>query len=285
MYRCGNAGMSTMAIANHFGIGEGTVYNCLARVVLALLRVWKDHVYWPRGHEYATNRSSISEGSNGLFKGCVGFLDGTDVVLAYKPTENGEAYWGRKRHYGLNLQAVCDQKKRFTYVACQYTCACADSMAFKATKLYQRPGNYLMDDDYLLADKAYELTSRCITPYKSPLADQREGGYRTFNRELASMRIKIEHAFGMLKARLPILRQLPVKIAGPEDHMRAVRYICGCIVIHNFCQRQEGDWEGYNDIHDVNQAIESQTAVGSRDDRDLGRERRDALRQVVAQRV
>jgi len=77
MYRCGNAGMSTMAIGNHFGIGEGTVYNCLARVVLALLRVWKDHVYWPRGHEYATNRSSISEGSNGLFKGCVGFLDGT----------------------------------------------------------------------------------------------------------------------------------------------------------------------------------------------------------------
>ena len=64
---------------------------------------------------------------------------------------------------------------------------------------------YLLEGDYLLADKAYELTSRCITPYKSPLADQVEGGYRTFNRALASMRIKIEHAFGMLKARLPMM--------------------------------------------------------------------------------
>ena len=93
------------------------------------------------------------------------------------------------------------------------------------------------------------------------------------------MRIKIEHAFGMLKARLPILRQLPIKITnGSEDHMQAIRYIFACIVIHNFCQRQEGDWD-FDVVRNIGQAAQSQApAPGSTSDKERGKERCDTLR-------
>ena len=46
--------------------------------------------------------------------------------------------------------------------------------------------------------------------------------------------MKIEHAFGILKSRLPILSRLPIRIQTRKDHRQAIRLIGACIVIHNF---------------------------------------------------
>ncbi|CAG8637860.1 3217_t:CDS:2, partial [Gigaspora rosea] len=37
------------------------------------------------------------------FKSCVGFLDGTDVVLEYKPLKDGVTYYNRKKKYALTV--------------------------------------------------------------------------------------------------------------------------------------------------------------------------------------
>ena len=54
-------------------------------------------------------------------------------------------------------------------------------------------------DEYILADKAYRVTHRCMTPYKEPLASQEAGGYKDFNLQLAETQVKVEHAFGVLE--------------------------------------------------------------------------------------
>lgn len=58
----------------------------------------------------------------------------------------------------------------------------------------------------LLADVAYKHHSRCCCPYKAPEMTVAEAGSaaeaqrrRTFNQNLSSERIKVEHAFGQLK--------------------------------------------------------------------------------------
>jgi DDE superfamily endonuclease len=49
-------------------------------------------------------------------------------------------------------------------------------------------------------------------------------------------RINIEHAFGVLKARWPSLRCLPVRIRTDirKDHTRVIKWIMACLVLHNF---------------------------------------------------
>ena len=68
----------------------------------------------------------------------------------------------------------------------------------------------MADNEYLLANKAYELDKHLITPYGMPLARQPE--HRAFNRAHSAERAKIEHTFGVLKARWPSLKSLGLRI-------------------------------------------------------------------------
>ena len=73
-----------------------------------------------------------------------------------------------------------------------------------------------------------------ITPYKLPAA--REKANKAFNFAHSKERIKIEHSFGVLKARWPSLRSLPVRIRHnvQKDHLRVIQWIMACLVLHNF---------------------------------------------------
>ena len=49
--------------------------------------------------------------------GAIGKVDGTDIVLQYKPggVFHGEHFYTRKKRYSIDLCAVCDSRKRFLY--------------------------------------------------------------------------------------------------------------------------------------------------------------------------
>ena len=89
------------------------------------------------------------------------------------------------------------------------------SVIWKYTTLYH-------SNEYLLGDKIYRVTRRCITPYKEPLASQRQDGYRYYNSIHAHSHIKIEHTIGVLKNQFLLLKLLPIYILKKEDHTKAV---------------------------------------------------------------
>lgn len=122
--------------------------------------------------------------------------------------DDPEAYFTRKKNYGFNLQAICDWSGRFIWVSMGQTARVHDSHVFKTTDLYRNPYKYFDPEEYLLADKAYALNRHLIIPYKEPAASQPENA--AFNYQLSIPRVKIEHAFGVLKARWPTLRNIPV---------------------------------------------------------------------------
>jgi len=80
-----------------------------------------------------------------------------------------------------------------------------------------------------------------MTPYKEPWASQEAGGYCSFNLYLVEARVKVEHAFGVLKNRWRSLQGLPIHICGKEDYARAMGWIMECIVLHNFLVENEND--------------------------------------------
>ena len=235
LYRCGDSG-SGVRVAIHFGVAEGTVFLCIARVVLALLRLWKSYIKWPEpgSMEYRRLKNAIAEQSP-YFEGCVGFVDGSEIILKEKPLLDGESYFSRKKNYSINLQAVCDHNSRFTFVSCGFPQSVGDINAWKATQMYNSPDNYFHSPgDFLIGDKGYVLSRRMIILYIKPLVDQQQGGYTKFNSYVSKSHVKIEHAFGILKSRLPILSRLPIRIQTRKDHRQAIRLIGACIVIHNF---------------------------------------------------
>jgi DDE superfamily endonuclease len=96
------------------------------------------------------------------------------------------------------------------------TGATNDSRVLNESSIYTADAAMFPDSRaYILGDSAYRLTNRVIVPYS-----EREIGARTltneeqqrrnrFNGDLSSARVKVEHAFGTLKARFPLLSGLP----------------------------------------------------------------------------
>ena len=100
----------------------------------------------------------------------------------------------------------------------------------------------MTDNEYLLADKAYEIDKHLITPYKMPIA--RLPSHKAFNRAHSVERVKIEHAFGVLKGRWPSLKSLRIRIGDDvvRDHLRVANFCSpgfGASFIHRFHRMQK----------------------------------------------
>lgn len=255
LYFLGSFGGSTVRGAAQLGIGEGTAHLYLHRTIIALARLFPRYVRWPspQSPEFRSMRSSIEQESH--FPGCVGFLDGTDMVLQYSPSYHGESYFNRKKRYGFNVQGICDNDRRFTFIQTGFPASVGDATVFCQTTFFTKPNNFFArPEEYVLADKAYRITRRCMTPYREPLASRVQGGYKEFNRHHAEARVKIEHAFGVLKNRWRSLRGIPLYIRESSDHKRAVCWIMACILVHNFLCDYEDDLQWQLD----NEGLEGQ---------------------------
>jgi hypothetical protein len=287
LFQFGQLGNSTVRVAEQLEIGEGTTRVYLYRSMVALLRLIPKYLVWPEKHSksYRDMRRGIKQSTG--FPGCVGFIDGCDINLLHAPSFHGETYLNRKKNYAINLQGICDFKCKFTYVSTGYPASVGDPAVFASTNLFQKPHQFFSKpDEYILGDKIYRVTRRCMTPYKDPQGQQREGGYKYFNRIHAQGRIKIEHTFGIFKNRFRSMQLLPIKIRKAKDHRRAIGWIMACIVLHNFCQYQNEDTSLYqpqiqhNVGHDeeIDEVDEELTLLA---ERNAGNIWRDEMRQYL----
>lgn len=194
----GNAG-SVGKIARSMGIGNGTVVLYTNRVMEALLCLKQNYIKWPN----SSGRKRISNyfEEKHKLKGCVGVVDGTLVNFCQKPFIDSETYWSRKQRYSMNLQIVCNHRREIIYYQVGYPGSCHDSYCFGKTDLCKNPQSYFSNNEYLLADCGYALSSNVIVPYRNPQGDQLD-----FNRKFSSARIIVEHVMGLLKGRWSSLR-------------------------------------------------------------------------------
>ena len=205
-------------------IGYGTVWKFTWRLINLLVKLVGEYIQWPPAAQ------RVIDNQHRMFRRCVGFLDGSNIVLRDKPMVDPKAYFSRKKNYGFNLQAICDWKGRFIWTSMGHTAGSHDSLVFKSTDIYRNPSRYFDLEEYVLADKAYGLERHIITPYKEPASSRAEN--TAFNYHLSIPRVKIEHAFGVLKARWPILHNLPIRIGQDKErgHRRVIHWTMACIV-------------------------------------------------------
>ena len=194
----------------------------------------------------ASIAQQFSYGSNGIFSGIIGALDGIAIrIRSPKLSEVADPgnYYCRKGFFALNVQAICDRSKRFLWCYTSNKGSTHDSAAFTNSRLHslltEKSGWLQEVGYYIIGDSAYNLTPFLLVPYGTDEVHQDgSGACDTFNFFLSSSRIFIECSFGELVFRWGILwRTLAF------DLVKCQRIVQVCMLLHNHIKD-----EAHNDI-------------------------------------
>lgn len=281
LYRFGAHGNAAAVarVASRFAIGDGTVILYTERIIEAIVVLFDQFVTWPNHIE----RESISTRIEALcgFPDCLGFLDGTDIVLEQKPAIDGELYFNRKKRYAISAQVVVDDAKVVRYLNVGMPGSVHDSRVFHSMALHTAKHIYFNRKQYVLADNGYPCYPHVIVPFKKPASNVRIN--KQFNYRLSNIRVKVEHAIGILKARFMSLRGLRFNIWEKKHLIHAVNWIKTCIILHNILTTEGESEEGMDLVNDDNPANEGEGAADA-DDRaeNLGTQKREYIKQLVS---
>lgn len=236
-------------IEDQFGRGHATVVDATNAVVAAICRLKATFIRWPQRDELVDIINGFHEISK--FPMVAGALDGSHIPVLC-PADQRNDYHCYKGFYSINLQAVADNRCRFTYVFTGFPGRAHDARVFGCSSLYLQGQNGTLFDDIhttfdgtdisplLVADNAYPLLPWVMKAF--PDSDHITAAEIEFNTCINTARNVAERAFGILKARFRCLRkQLDMEVLSAPDFMLA------CCCLHNFCiENQETvlvEWE------------------------------------------
>ncbi|KAL7451526.1 hypothetical protein ACHAWC_003355 [Mediolabrus comicus] len=218
-----------------------TVYNCFDKLIdwleatfefplIHLLQQLK------AGNEEAVKKlkemsDDFAVDSTGCFIGCIGAIDGIAIrIKCPSNVADPGNYFCRKNFYAINVQAICDKQKRFTWLSFHQGSA-HDSFAWSQTKL----SDLLEEIEpilkkygfYFVGDSAYPLCVYLLVPYDDADAASQNDA---FNFWLSNSRIRIECAFGELIMRFGIFWR-SLRFRSLDKCNRVIR---AAALLHNF---------------------------------------------------
>ncbi|MCO5570877.1 hypothetical protein L7F22_024606 [Adiantum nelumboides] len=237
-------GHSTRTLCQLFGMGDSTIRkytNLIIRALTTHEMLVRTHLETPSGRRLAKIIEDFQNITN-LLNMC-GAVDGTHIKLAGKPQGDffPAQYVSRHGFHISLLQGIVDSRKIFWNVVCSAPGDTHNSTVFKGSTLYaQMKRNKVLNTPllevsglrvrpYIVGDSAYKPMSFLLKAYKSK-GGQDLSQKNVFDRHIAKGRVKVENAFGILKNRWRILRDLNVNLP------LASLFISACCVWHNFVQ-------------------------------------------------
>ena len=111
-----NEKINFVKFAITWNVSKNHVYNCTRRVVLTFFNLKKRYITWSnekkKKHENMKNDNRVD------FIDCVEKIDDIDIILNQKSSDEyfDEMFWNKKKKYVMNLCAICDFSKKFTYI-------------------------------------------------------------------------------------------------------------------------------------------------------------------------
>ena len=224
------------------GCSTGSVVNFVEDVVGVILLKKTDYLGWPEPWERQRIARDFSEDYD--FPHCIGIVDGTLFPLKYKPSANGEDYYTRKGNYALHGLIFTDNHLKIRWIELGWPGSVHDNRVWRNCRLHREAHRHFDSYQYVMGDSAFTPSSIMVPAYKKPPGAQLTMYQDYFNKKLASVRIKSEHAIGLLKARFPRLDGLRCIINSKEDMEKTVKIIVASVCLHNFLihDRLAHDW-------------------------------------------
>ncbi|XP_059097702.1 uncharacterized protein LOC131892001 isoform X2 [Tigriopus californicus] len=166
-----------------------------------------------------------------------GIVDGTHIEIQKPISKNPapERFFNRKGYYSLNMMCVVDHVGKIRHFTCRHAGSAHDAKIFGESSLRAQ---LLADFDTerplaLLGDEGYGAEDVMLPPVRVQQMASAPPAMRqkilAYNKIHKKTRIKVEHAFGVLKKRFPVLLYIirSTKLA----NIQAI--VSSAIVIHN----------------------------------------------------
>lgn len=167
----------------------------------------------------------------------------------------------------LVVQTTCDHRGIITSYDMGWPGSVQDTRVFRSSSLWIERGKHFANDEYIIADKGidililvvydshfflgYPLTKFTIRPFAEyDLTNNavEARARKRWNFDLSHLRVRIEHSYGRLKGRFPLLRYM----TGTNLEVMW-RTIESCLIMHNILTELGDDpttIEGYNGLED-----------------------------------
>ena len=238
------AGSRWVDVVRIHGVSKPAVFRCIRQVLRAVNKhplVGKpkfptDEV---EAEQYAQEWARLSGppgGRRGALSRCIGAIDGI-IIKTRSPSKNEtvrvtDFYSGHKKTVGLNVQVVCDAKKRILFLSVLCPGKTNDLVAYESSKIASLIEG-LPEGYYAVGDNAYVNSNHLLVPFPGKLsnADPRDA----FNFYLSQLRVRVENCFALLVGRWGIFWG-PLKMPLRYQPM-VIKAVC---CLHNFCI-DEGD--------------------------------------------
>lgn len=237
------AGGDPLDIASLHGVNDDDPMDSFWEVVDAIHSSSQLDLKFPNTHEEQTQLAEEFKNKSDIgICHCVGAIDGI-LIWIHMPTASDcesfgfgplKFFCGRKKKYGLNMQAVCDARRRFLWVDISHPGSTSDFFAFDQCDLKTQleQAGFLRPGLCLFGDAAYANSPYMCTPYRSAAGTKDD-----FNFFQSQLRINIECAFGMLVHRFGMLRKaFPMGVTISKTNS-AILALCK---LHNFCINSNG---------------------------------------------
>ncbi|XP_049512731.1 putative nuclease HARBI1 [Dermacentor silvarum] len=212
-------------VAGRFGLGETTTFRVIERVMEYLVELAKTEIAFP---DDIRGLAKDFEQLSGV-PGVIGCIDGTYINIRCPARKVRSTYINRHNDISMTLQAVCDHEKRFLDVTVGNPSKMHDAKIYRNSRLAARLPQICASGNYhILGDAAYPLRQYLLTPYRDygKLTSQQ----KSFNARFSATRVRIENAFGDLKARFRQLLHLDFFVV---DKINV--FVISCCVLHNLC--------------------------------------------------
>ncbi|KAJ8968013.1 hypothetical protein NQ317_014266, partial [Molorchus minor] len=103
------------SLADRFDVTKSTAYECVRRIIDAIICLRQDFIRWPTPVE--ARRTSIYFKEVNNFPNVIGCIDGSHIPIA-RPKEKSDSYINRKGYHSVILQGICNEKCEFIDVSC-----------------------------------------------------------------------------------------------------------------------------------------------------------------------
>ncbi|WVZ49431.1 hypothetical protein U9M48_000796 [Paspalum notatum var. saurae] len=177
----------------------------------------------PKDPTYAGVHHSLGQYAP-YFDGCIGAIDGTHIRTNFAKKDR-QNYMSRKGFTSYNVLATVDMDMRFTYVATGMAGSCHDMMVLRQCMkdpMFPEPPL----GKYYLADAGYVTQKGYLGRYIHGTSEPKE---TLFNSCHASLRVVVERAFGLLKKKWQIMKEMSFFAKDMQG-----KFIIACFALHNF---------------------------------------------------
>ncbi|XP_067904620.1 putative nuclease HARBI1 [Heterodontus francisci] len=227
-YACGSFQAS---MADLCGVSQAAPHHCIKVVTDALFRCANNFICFKTD----TSQAERSRGLSAIvgFPMVHGVIDCTHVAIR-SPAGHSGAFINQKGFHSLNVQLVCDHRKRIRQVCARYPGSYQDAYILRNSQvpaLFSPPDR---PEGWLLGDRGYLLMTWLMTPMRIPRGLAKEH----FNVSHVATRVTIEQIIGLLKMRFRCLDCSGGSLQ--YTPARVSRIIVVCCALHNFAM-EKGD--------------------------------------------